>query len=184
VDPSDLFGPTSFEMVGTEAVRKATPHFSEWRGESPGSNFGGKRIVDFVGKPAFAELAILSTVGTAGWEGVWITHAGGREKHRRGFWGRQDPFEVPDTVLAFLGGIRSGRGGTSRGTWDLVCWPGRSTAPAPAELRFVESKWQGHDSIKSDQVEWFRTARAVGAPLESFLIIEWSLAAQPDARPS
>lgn len=175
MDPSALFGPTTFEVVGTEAVRKATPHFELWDGESPGSNYGGKPIVDFAGKPAFAELAVLWTLDAAGWDGVWVTHAGGREKHRRGFWGEQRPCEVPSTVLAFLEGIRTGRGGTSRGTWDLVCWPHGSRAPMPAELSFVECKWRGRDAVKGDQADWFRAARAAGADLESFLIVEWSL---------
>ena len=57
-----------------------------------------------------------------------------------------------------------------------MAWPAEAKAPTLAELRFVESKWRGHDSIGPHQVDWLRAARAAGVPLESFLIVEWSFA--------
>ena len=180
MEPSGLFEPTTWELLllgpgRKEAVRKATPGFPKWAGESPGSDYGGKPIVDFEGRPAFAELTILWTVNSAGWDGLWVTHAGGREKHRRGFWGPQEAFTAPDPVLAFLSRVRSNRGDSSKGTWDIVCWPRDATLITPADLRFIESKWAGKDNIKVDQVDWYRIARDFGAPREAFLIVEWSL---------
>lgn len=106
---------------------------------------------------------------------MWVTHAGGREKHRRGFWGEQDLFEVDATVLELLYEVRGKRGDTSRGTWDIVCWPQNATSIQKTDLRFVESKWGGKDSIKVDQIDWFRHVRDSGIARESFLIVEWNL---------
>ncbi len=39
---------------------------------------------------------------------------------------------------------------------------------------FVESKWIGHDRIKANQKEWLESALNSGAPLNSFLIFEWT----------
>jgi hypothetical protein len=180
MEPSSLFGPTTWESLvlapgRKEAVRKVTPGFPKWAGASPGSDYGGKPIVDFEGRPAFAELVILWTVNQVGWDGVWVTHAGGREKHRRGFWGPQEEFQLPDGVLKFLSDVRSKRGDSSRGTWDIVCWPRDATAIAATDLRFIESKWGGKDGIKLDQIDWYRVARESGVSREAFLIVEWNL---------
>jgi hypothetical protein len=179
-EPSSLFGPTTFEPLvisptRKEVVHKATPTFLRWAGESPGSDYGGKQILDFQGQPPFAELAILGTVQAAGWDGVWVTHAGRREKHRRGFWGLQAAFELPSGVLGFLQQMRSSRGETSRGTWDVLCWPRDVATVAPANLRSIESKRGGHDALSVHQLDWFRSARDAGVPREAFLIVEWTL---------
>jgi len=180
MEPSRLFGATSWLSLTLasgqkEAVRKASPGFPVWAGEPPGSNYGGKPVVDFQGRPAFAELRILYTVDDAGWSGVWVTHAGGREKHRRGFWGTQEDFTVPAEVLHFLGEIRRERGDTSKGTWDIVCWPKATDHPQNTDLRFIESKWGGKDTIKTDQIEWYRRVRNAGVSRDAFLVIEWNL---------
>jgi hypothetical protein len=186
-DPSSLFGPTTWlqlQLTDTqkEAVRLATPRFASWSGEAPGSSYGGKPFVEHRGRPAFAELAILWTLDEAGWPGVWITHAGGAEKHRRGFWGEQQPFEVPSDVLRLLADVRATRGDTSRGTWDIVCWPADQLSVRIDEMRFVESKWGGKDRIKPDQIAWYRAIREAGAPRDSFLVVEWRLGV-PHAAP-
>jgi len=180
MEPSSLFGPTTWESLAIspgrkEAVRKATPGFPKWAGESPGSDYGGKPIVDFEGSPAFAELTILWTVNSAGWDGMWVTHAGGRENHRRGVWGTQESFQAPQDVLSFLSAIRASRGDSSKGTWDIVCWPRDASSIASSDLRFIESKWGGKDGIKVDQIDWYRVVREAGVPREAFLIVEWNL---------
>src|ERR1700682_60404 len=67
------------------AVPKATPQFLAWGGQPPGDTYGGKQILDFKGRPAFAELAILWALCEQGWEGVWIDTY--RRAFRTGFWG-------------------------------------------------------------------------------------------------
>jgi hypothetical protein len=53
-------------------VPKVAPKFSTWTGPPPGDTFGGKASLDFNGRPAFAELAILWSFMESGWDGVWI----------------------------------------------------------------------------------------------------------------
>ena len=104
-----------------------------------------------------------------------VVACGGREKHRRGFGGVQEEFQVPEGVLGFLSGVRARREDSSKGTWDIVCWPRGATSITPPDLRFIESKWGGKDGIKVDQIDWYRVARESCAPREAFLIVEWRL---------
>jgi hypothetical protein len=41
------------------AFSKATPTFAKWPGKFVGSTYGKKPILDFDGRPAFAEMVIL-----------------------------------------------------------------------------------------------------------------------------
>ena len=54
------------------AVPKATPTFAKWQGKPVDDDYNGKPILDFDGSPAFAELVILRTLESAGWQGVWV----------------------------------------------------------------------------------------------------------------
>jgi hypothetical protein len=53
-------------------IPKATLVFRKWGGEPPKDTYNGKPVLDFGGKPAFAELVILGMLEQAGWEGRWI----------------------------------------------------------------------------------------------------------------
>jgi hypothetical protein len=53
------------------AFPKATPTLLLWRGD-PVETYGRKTVLDFNGRPAFAELAILWTLQNEGWQGVWV----------------------------------------------------------------------------------------------------------------
>src|SRR5216684_7238718 len=75
--------PTTTEVMdlpksGPVSVHKATPRFSAWSGPKP-NDYGGKSVLDYGGRPAFAELAILWSLQSVGWEGVWVDNFGGRK---------------------------------------------------------------------------------------------------------
>src|SRR5215467_2141126 len=73
-------------------VPKATPSFSVWRGEQPANRYGKKPILDFEGRMAFAELAILWSLQKSGWSGVWVDTY--RRKFRADYWNAA-PVELP-----------------------------------------------------------------------------------------
>ena len=149
-------------------VPKATPSFSVWRGEQPADRYGKKPIVDFEGRMAFAELAILWSLQKSGWNGVWVDTY--RRKFRADYWNAQ-PVELPQGPQGLLDRISAARGGKHRGTWDVFCWRDH-------EYLFAESKWKNHDRLKPAQLDWLEAALSTDLPLPCFLVVEWSLRAQ------
>ncbi len=173
-EPVDIFAPLSWFPLGNgQSVRLASPRFPKWIGPSPGSDYGGKPICDFEGRPAFGELWILWACIAEGWHGVWVTHAGGKAKYRQGFWGPVVEVSVPEDVQDFLNTIATQRGGTVGGTWDLVLWDPSPSRKIPDDLRFIEAKY-GADKVKPAQIEWYTKVREAGSPKTAFLLVEWS----------
>ncbi len=68
-------------------VPKATPTFRLWHGPPVADTYNGKQILDFKGRPAFAELVILWSLMEVEWQGVWIDTY--RKAYRTGYWGDQ-----------------------------------------------------------------------------------------------
>jgi hypothetical protein len=163
------------EFQCAEPVAWSTPHFAKWAGEAPGSTYGGKPIIDFEGEPVFAEIAIVRTLRKHGLQAVWVSQAFGRLVFRDAFSGKPPKPDVPSNVVAVLTAVAADRGGTFGGTWDVVAWPAEDPDPQLSDLRFIESKYHGNDSIDIEQVKWFQAMRARGAPLTSFLVLDWRL---------
>lgn len=178
-EPWELFGPVRrsrrSEFPSDESVAWASPRFALWTGSPPGSSYGGKAIVEHDAQPAFAEIAIVRTLAKDGWSAVWVSQAFGRPKFRNSFWTSEPPPVVPDSALQQLAHAATRRGGSYKGTWDVLAWPSGSDAPSLTELRFLESKRLGRDAIDGEQVAWFHNLRAHGAANEAFLVIEWAL---------
>ncbi|HLH29619.1 MAG TPA: hypothetical protein VKY31_00345 [Terriglobia bacterium] len=149
-------------------VPKATPSFPVWHGEQPTDRYGKKPLVNFEGRMAFAELAILWSLQQSGWNGVWVDTY--RRKFRTDYWNSPST-ELPEEPRALLDRISAVRGGKQQGTWDIFCW-------RDDEYLFAESKWKTHDRLKPAQLEWLDAALSLDLPLPSFLIVEWSLHTQ------
>jgi hypothetical protein len=167
------FSPATFERLLLPSGRivdvpKATSLFSVWTGEQPAQRYGKKPILDFEGRMAFAELAILWTLQRDGWNGVWVDPD--RRQFRTDYWNAA-PVEIPQAPLMLLDCIAAALGGKHRGTWDVFCW-------RDDEYLFAQSKWKNHDRLKPAQLEWLDAALAIDLPLSRFLIVEWSLQAQ------
>jgi hypothetical protein len=165
--------PTAFERLMLPSGRivdvpKATPSFSLWHGEQPADRYGKKPVVDFEGRMAFAELAILWSLQKSGWNGVWVDTY--RRTFRADYW-NAPPVELPQEPKALLDRISAVRGGKHNGTWDVFCWRDH-------EYLFAESKWKSHDRLKPLQLDWLEAALSIDLPLPCFLIVEWSLHAQ------
>lgn len=153
---------------GPVDVPKATPIFLEWKGARDDINdYGGKALIDFQGKPVFAEIAILKTFENAGWKGVWI------DTYRNKFWtdlpDRTTPSALSGNVVELYERLRAANDGSRSGFWDVFAWKGE-------EVVFAEAKWSNKDQIQKTQEAWLGAALSTGLQLQSFLIVEWSLA--------
>lgn len=57
-------------------IRGVNLAFKPWTGPKLQSTFGGKPIVEYRGKPMFAELAIVNKIIEAGWSARWVARSG------------------------------------------------------------------------------------------------------------
>ena len=76
-------------------IAKTITTFPAWRGVKPADRYGRKPVLNFGGRMAFAELAILWSLQREGWDGVWIDSY--RRKYRRGYW-KSAPVRVYRTL--------------------------------------------------------------------------------------
>jgi hypothetical protein len=147
------------------AVPKVTPTFRLWRGDPVKKTYGKKAILDFGGRPAFAELAILWTLEKEGWQGFWVDTFG-HHFFRTGYRGvgeahkslPQKPNSLPEAIWNLAK--------TRAGVWDVFCWQ-------EDRVLFSESKRAGNDTIKPSQLRFAESALEIGLPLDSLLLVEW-----------
>ena len=111
-------------------------------------------------------MAILREFEKDGWSGVWVDTYG--EKYRVAYCGESGEVQLPPVRKALLERIRRAAG-SKHGCFDVFCWKGDM-------LLFAEAKRRGRDRIRETQKRWLAAALNVGVPLESPLIVEWSLA--------
>jgi hypothetical protein len=165
-----LLEPTTthlFQLAsGPLKVPKVTPLFTFWSGPQPADTFGGKQVLDFAGRPAFAELVVLWSLQSLGWEGVWIDAF--RKKYRVGYWDSPPVKELPGKPAELLKGIQRATGSLFRGAWDVLCWRGQ-------EVLVAECKRAHHDAMNSNQILWLQAAMGEGLSADDFLVVEWSL---------
>jgi hypothetical protein len=142
---------------------KATPTFAKWRGKPVDDDYNGKPILDFAGSPAFAEVVILRTLESAGWQGVWVDTY--RSAFRTESWESvsqkslpQKPNSLPQEIWD-LAKIRAG-------VWDVFCWQ-------DDRVLFCESKRAKKDAIRESQLLFAESALNTGLPLDSLLFVEW-----------
>jgi hypothetical protein len=163
--------PTTTETMTLPSGRsmsfpKATPTFPTWRGEPVDKTYGRKTVLDFEGRPAFAELLILWTLQNESWQGVWVDSF--RRAFRTGYWNSppqrnlpQKPSSLPEEIWNLAK--------APSGVWDVFCWQ-------DDRVLFWESKKAGKDRIRPSQPLFAESALNIGLPLDSFLFVEWSTA--------
>ncbi|MGD0351611.1 MAG: hypothetical protein ABSB84_15055 [Verrucomicrobiota bacterium] len=162
--------PTSKEKIKLPArwfveIRKANPIFKPWKGETVGDTYGNKMVLNFYGKPEFAELGILRLMEYSGWQGVWVDTYG--NVFRTQYWPK-NKVKLPPKQANFLKRIQE-KVGSPGGCFDVFCWKGN-------QVIFIESKYRGKDKIQDTQKKWLQVANLkFGIPFESFLIVEWSV---------
>jgi hypothetical protein len=158
-------------------VPKTSPAFPPWSGAPLPYTFGGKAVLEYRGAPCFAEIVILRLLIVAGWSARWVVTYGAPAMCPRllttwsdGGLKAQAHEPIPDpSIQAQLDTVALANGGTYSGCWDVVAWQ-------DGRLLFAESKRKAHDRIRATQRRWFAAAMGAGVPLESFLVVEWSMA--------
>jgi hypothetical protein len=151
-------------------IEKLEALFTLWRGNEV-DTYGGKQVIDYRGRPAFAELAVLWGMQEDGWQGVWIDSY--RRKLRTGYWDVAPIQKLPERPSSLLERIYA-IAGSRAGAWDVFCWRGE-------EVRFTDCKRRSRDRIQPSQLHFLVSARSVGVPLSCFRIVEWEVDAQPAA---
>jgi hypothetical protein len=139
-----------------------------------------KPMVAVGGRPVCAELAVVSELALAGWQGVWVSAFGN--------FLRREWFPVPAfRAIAAAGArpwaaeifeaVKDTNGGTLAGFFDVFAWR------EPGEVLFCEVK-DGPGRIQASQHRFLGNALRL-RPLSEFLIIEMSQPARTSlaARP-
>lgn len=147
-------------------VEKQFMQFDKQEGSRIKNDYNGKEVIDFKGKPLFAELAVLRLYQKKGWEGVWVDNYGKKFRinlpERRG-----SSVSLPPEVSKALDNIIEENGGLA-GCWDLFLWRGK-------DIRFIELKRYKKDKLRLSQMNWLKSAVKIGIPINKFLIVEWNL---------
>ncbi|MEJ6980532.1 VRR-NUC domain-containing protein [Pedobacter sp. P351] len=139
--------------------------FIKWSGLPLRNTYGGKPVIDYKGQPLFAELVALQIYKELGYDGVWVdTYS---KKYRIGLLDDTDPVQLPNEINAKLQDIITVNK-SSKGVWDLLLWK-------DGDLKFVELKRKGKDSIRPTQIQFLDSALRCGYQVQHFEIIEWEL---------
>jgi hypothetical protein len=162
--------PSSFEEIilpsgRRVSVQKCRLTLKSWDGVPIKNTYNHKAVVDFDGKPLFAELAILRILQKSGWSGAWSDSY--RNKYRIDLPEKEEPISLPVAQQKLVDAIKK-KTGRRGGCWDVIAWKKR-------EVKFVESKRSKKDELRPNQFLWLEASLDIGIPVESFLLAEWNL---------
>lgn len=180
-----LLKPTDVQMFvldnRTLEVPKTIITFKQWKGV-PINTFGGKPLIDFDGKPVFAELAIMKLFIISGWQARWIETYGASDKtpfHFSDWIDGNLSEQVRDTIednnilntLNAISVINSNKYGNSySGCWDVLGW-------LNGQIIFAECKRSKKDAVRKTQNSWLSSAIMHGLKPDNFLVVEWDFVA-------
>jgi len=174
-----LLKPTDIELFKfndkTVEIPKAILTFKQWNGTPIANTFGGKPLIDFDGKPMFAELAVMKLFKISGWQARWIETYGANLKTPFHFsdWidGKlleqsHDPIQDEDISkllndIALLNGTNY-----FSGIWDVVGW-------FNGHCVFAESKRAKKDKLRNTQYNWLSSCIRFGLKPDNFLVVQW-----------
>ena len=157
-------------------IPKLELQLRRWEGTSLNNTFGKKPLIDFGGKPVFAELCIYELMLLSGWQARWVEpFAAGAmtPKHLTrwadaGIAGQQHEPITDPAMLSLLHKIAQANGNTYAGCWDVVGWQGEA-------VLFAELKRHKKDRIRPTQPRWLEASLQVGLQPANFLLVEWDL---------
>lgn len=146
-------------------IPKAEVLFSLWKGDAVKDSYGNKHILEYDGRPLFAELVVLNTLKKEGWDGVWV------DSYRKCFRtkmpeGAKENHELPEIPAKFFKTITART--DFKGCWDVFLWKGDN-------FLFVECKRKNKDSIRDSQFIWLEACLEVGLGPDNFLLVEWDI---------
>ena len=182
-DYPSLLRPTSTEelLVNKQALHipKLELRLRRWTGTPILHTFGNKPLIDFSGRPLFAELCIYELLHLSGWQARWVETFGApalRPSHfthwKDAALREQQHDSITDQPITdLLRRIAEANGNSYAGCWDVVGWQGTT-------ILFAELKRYKKDRIRATQPRWLEAALTAGLQPENFLLVEWGFAAE------
>jgi len=180
-----MLRPTAIEPLivnsQTLLLPKVEVQLRRWAGAPVADSFGGKPLIDFAGKPMFAELAVYELFRLSGWEARWIETYGAPAKSPKQYidWQPTLPKESRaaqvqqdignEVVIALLQRVALTNSNSFAGCWDVLGWQGD-------KLIFAECKHHRKDKWRATQRRWVQAGLSAGFQPENFLLIEWGFA--------
>jgi hypothetical protein len=155
-------------------IPKIELQFRAWSGTPIVEDFGRKPLIDFGGRPVFAELCVHELFRLSGWESRWVETYGASPKAPYFFTEWRDVplqdqicFPIGDeTISALLQNIMTVNRSSFVGCWDIIGWFGDTVV-------FAELKRRKKDKIRATQPQWLKAALQIGLRPENFLLVEW-----------
>lgn len=160
----------------TITIPKLELQLRRWEGASLDNTFGKKPLIDFGGKPVFAELCIYELMLLSGWQARWVEPfaAGAMTPKYLTRWAdagiaeqQHEPITDP-AMLSLLHKIAQANGNTYAGCWDVVGWQGEA-------VLFAELKRHKKDRVRPTQPRWLEASLQAGLQPANFLLVEWDL---------
>ena len=146
----------------------------KWTGEPlANNNLGAKPLIDFAGRPQFAEVVILKLCQLSGWESRWVQTYSMKAGTPRFLndWAdkpltlqQSTPIEDAHAQKA-IAEVRK-ENNTYSGCWDIFTWHNN-------QLVFAEVKRSKKDKLTKSQITWLQSAITVGLSVENFVVVEW-----------
>lgn len=178
-----LLRPTTTEILLPDEQAMKIPKVElllrPWAGPPIADGFGGKALLDVVGRPLFAELAVYELFRLSGWEARWIETYGASATNPRCYTTWQPSLPAterasqPHQLVAacpslppVLHRVAAANGHSFAGCWDVLGWYGGT-------VLFVELKRRGKDRLRATQPRWLAAGLRAGLRTESFLLVEW-----------
>lgn len=175
-----LLRPTATEALPSNGmvltVPKAELRFRRWEGTPLSNTFGNKPLIDFGGRPVFAELCVYELMRLSGWQARWVETYGAGAMTPNHFtrWvdarlaGQQHEPITDPRLLELLHRIAQANGHTYAGCWDVLGWKGET-------VLFAELKRLKKDRIRPTQPRWLEAGLQAGLQPTNFLLVEWDL---------
>ena len=155
---------------GTDLIPQMDPKlysllFTKWRGVKIHNSYR-KPLINYKGKPLYAELAVLRLMEKKGWKGVWVDNWGSG-KFLIGMPDQSEPVELLGYPKKIFDKIVQRNKARRSGCWDLFLWKGKL-------IRCMELKRLGSsDRVRPNQKHWYQSAIAVGLRPDQFTLVEW-----------
>ncbi|WP_156126510.1 hypothetical protein [Hymenobacter sp. DG25B] len=157
-------------------VPKVELQLRRWAGAPICSTFGNKPLIDFGGRPVFAELCVYELIRLSGWQARWVeTYGAGTMTPNHftawadaGLAGQQHEPITDPKIQDLLQKIAQANGNSYAGCWDVVGWKGEA-------IVFAELKRLKKDRIRATQPRWLEAGLQIGLQPENFLLVEWDL---------
>jgi len=178
-----LLRPTASEALLVNDQKLYVPRaeltLRRWKGISLANTFGGKPLIDFGGRPVFAELCVYELMRLSGWQARWVETYGAPANAPNHFTGwvddrlgsqQHDPITEP-VIVSALQRTAAGNQGSYAGCWDVVGWN-------KADILFAELKRRKQDQVRSTQHRWLRAGLEAGLQPDNFLLVEWDFAGE------